>query len=330
MQQSQRVQWIDNAKGIMLLAVVMYHAYSSSPVLQYVAYWVMPCFFFISGLLFRMRNESVKDTMVHRAKTLLVPYLLLSTLFVFLNPNNYNGDILTHFKTNAWDILMGYSGFMTISLWFVYVLFEVCFVMTVLHKLLVRQNDALKYGLLTVVGIVCIVWDAICKDMTLPFKLSHFFMSMFMYMLGYMLQHHIKNLSNIPMPWLAVCALITQAVAIMLYIAQDSTNLFLSEMCRVGMMLMSTASLISIVYVMTHSVRENVVGRSLRYIANNGMCVLAVHMWTICMCHLYLPYQNPYVIAILALIVSLLLAPITNRFTPMLVGKIVYNIRCRE
>lgn len=321
MPNSQRIQWIDNAKGIMLLLVVMYHAYSSSPVLQYVADWVMPCFFFISGLLFRMKNESIKDTFVHRTKTLLVPYFLLSVLFVFLNPNNYYGDILSHLKTNAWDILMGYSGFMTISLWFVYVLFEVCITTTVLHKIINTLHPILKYGICIGIGVFCLVMDACCKDMNLPCKLSYFFMAMIMYLLGYLLRDRFNDLSHVHISWIAVIAVIMLVFSVALYVIPEMSNMFLSEAVRLGLMLTSTVSLTGAVYVLTNVCPENFVGRLLRYMANNAMILLAVHMWTICMCHIYIPGCHPYLVAVIALLMSFIFMPLTDRYAPWLVGK---------
>lgn len=321
MSESQRIIWIDNAKGLILFFVLIIHAQFPWHVLSFVCSWIMPCLFLISGFLFRIKNDSIRETIIHRTKTLLIPYFALSILFVFLNPNNYNGDVLAHFKSNAWDILMGTSGFMTISLWFVYVLFELYCVTTILHKLLHQQNSILRYGVLFFVGAICIVLDALFKDITLPFKLSYFFMSMFMYLLGYMAQDQIKYMSRISNKQVSISALIAVVVSIVVYLFPKPNNPFVSELLRVGLLLTGSVSLIGIVYVMTQIVPENFIGRSLRYWAKNAMCFLAFHMWTICLCNLYMPCMSPYIRATLAMVVFLVFAPITNKYTPWLLGK---------
>ena len=281
----------------------------------------MPCFFLISGLLFRMKNESIRDTLIHRAKTLLIPYLVLSILFVFLNPNNYQGDIFVNFKTNAWDILMGNSGFMTVSLWFVYVLFEVCCATAVLYRLTQHFNTSIRNNIVCVVLLICIIGDAFCHTLTLPFKLSDFFISWFMYLTGYLMQTLLKRLAEIHISRFVIFTIITLTVAIILFEIKRSANGIITETHRMCLMLTGSLSLIGLVYTMTRMIRENFIGAALRYLANNAMCFLAVHMWIICLCLQYMSRYNPFVAATLGLTLSLIMMPITNTYVPWLIGK---------
>ena len=302
--------------------MLLFHAKFPWLIVRFVSSWFMPCFFLISGLLFRMKNDSVKDTLLHRAKTLLLPYFALSLLFVFLNPNNYSGDILLAFKTNIWDILMGNSGFMTVSLWFVYVLFEVSIATLCLHRLTLHLSSPARYCIVGVVMTVCLVMDALFHNTLLPFKLSDFFIAWFTYLLGYTLQPLRSRAQEIPLSSLAVSAGIVSALAIILFaFCSPANHLLLAELLRVGLILCGSFAMISIVAILTRTIRENLIGQSLRYLATNALCFLAVHMWIICLYRLYMPHYNPYAAAIAGLTVSLLLMPLANRFTPWLVGK---------
>lgn len=318
----QRIQWIDNAKGLIIFFVLLLHAKIPWHSVNFVGSWFMPCFFLISGLLFRMKNDSIKDTIFHRVRTLLVPYISLSVLFVFLNPNTYQGNILANFKTNAWDIMMGFSGFMTMSLWFVYTLFEVCCATTILHKIIQHFKIIHKNYIIGFIMLCCIICDRLYFQSTiLPFNLADFFISWFMYLFGYLLQPHQKCLEKIPIRKLLYFAIITLVLSIVLYEVKYPTNTIVSEAKRIASLLTATFSLITLTFALTHLIPDNFIGASLRYLANNAMCFLAVHMWVICMCELYMPLYNPYLVAILALTLSLVLMPFANKFTPWLVGK---------
>jgi len=321
MSQTQRIQWIDNTKGLILFFVLLFHAKFPWLIVQFASSWFMPCFFLISGLLFRMKNDSVRDTLLHRARTLLLPYFALSVLFVFLNPNNYHGGFLLAFKTNIWDILMGNSGFMTVSLWFVYVLFEVCLATVFLHQATRNFSEPLRLGIIGLVMTGCLILDALFHNKLLPLKLSDFFIAWFMYLLGYILQPYNMRAQTISVSPLAIFAGIVSAISIILFAFGTSSCPALAGLLRIGLILCGSFSMISVVAILTRIIPENLIGRSLRYLATNAICFLAVHMWVICLCQLYLPRYNPYVAATLGLTVSLVMMPLADRFTPWLVGK---------
>ena len=315
--------------------VILYHAQVPWYLVRYVSSWFMPCFFLISGLLFELKANSVKQTCTHRVKTLLCPYFMLSFLFVFLNPNNYHGDILHNFQVNAWDILMGNSGFMTVSLWFVYVLFEVCCMTAIGHYLTKTMKPIARKGIFILTLVCCLIADFFLFQTSLPFKLGDFFIAWFMYLLGYMLQPYIKRreeyqtlpdpplkgrrraLSNI---YLIVSSLFLLSVAIALHVWQsaDGTHKLL---IRVPLFLFGSFSAMGVAYVLTQMIPHNFIGTVLGYLSKNAMCLLAIHMWVICMIRQYVPSCNPLFVAICALGVSLLIMPFSSRYFPWLVGK---------
>ena len=51
----------------------------------------MPTFFFLSGILFSTRRyPNISSYVTHKTKVLLIPYILLSLLFSFLDPRLYD------------------------------------------------------------------------------------------------------------------------------------------------------------------------------------------------------------------------------------------------
>ena len=106
----------------------------------------MTAFFFISGMLFSTRRfDSFKSYFIHKTKVLLIPYILLSLLFLALDPVLYNFDLFPKAPrmtvmnirpeiTSVWDYLYwnlakifvaGKSSIGSGPLWFVFTLYSV-------------------------------------------------------------------------------------------------------------------------------------------------------------------------------------------------------------
>lgn len=322
MADTQRIQWIDNAKGLILIFVILFHAKVPWHIVAYVSSWFMPCFFFISGLLFRTKADAnLWENIKHRIHTLLIPYFVLSLLFILLNPNNYQGDILHRFTSNIWDTLMGNSGFMTVSLWFVYVLFEVNCATTILHLISRKLSVITQNGIIVVVIMGCIVADSFLHNQSLPFKLSDFFISWAMYLGGYLLQNKIFTSQGRHLRHRIILLILALAISIVTFCLFGEHGKLMTECLRILLLLSGTCALIETVLICTKYIHENVIGTSLRYLANNAMCILAVHMWVICLCLQYKGTYNPYISAFLGLSVSLLLIPIFNKLVPWSIGK---------
>lgn len=76
-----REAWIDTAKGIAILCVVIGHSDLNSEIINIIFWFHMPAFFIIAGYLFRPEKNYLQD----RAYRLLIPYLCFSILVFILN-----------------------------------------------------------------------------------------------------------------------------------------------------------------------------------------------------------------------------------------------------
>ncbi len=145
-----RIGWIDEFKGFVLLLVCLYHVEQSFPQAQmgmlHLSALRMSAFFFISGMLFSTRRfPDFKSYLVHKTRVLLVPYILLSLLFLALDPVLYNFDLfpkaprmtVINIKpeiATVWDYIYwnlakifvaGKSSIGSGPLWFVFTLYSV-------------------------------------------------------------------------------------------------------------------------------------------------------------------------------------------------------------
>lgn len=76
-----RIGWLDAAKGIGILLVVLGHTESLPPaVTTYIFSFHMPLFFFLSGYLFRPGGSGFRAFVRKKAKSLLVPYFAFAFL----------------------------------------------------------------------------------------------------------------------------------------------------------------------------------------------------------------------------------------------------------
>ncbi|MBR4398964.1 MAG: acyltransferase [Fibrobacter sp.] len=145
-----RIGWIDEFKGFVLLLVCLFHveqsfSYANMGMLHLSA-MRMSAFFFISGMLFSTRRfPNFKDYLIHKTRVLLVPYILLSLLFLALDPVLYNFDLFPKAPrmtvmnirpeiVTVWDYIYwnlakifvaGKSSIGSGPLWFVFTLYSV-------------------------------------------------------------------------------------------------------------------------------------------------------------------------------------------------------------
>lgn len=74
----ERIDWVDNLKGIGIMLVVWGHFYPPILIKKWIYSFHMPLFFFLSGYLRKQR--SFKDTIAIKTKTLLIPYIVIALI----------------------------------------------------------------------------------------------------------------------------------------------------------------------------------------------------------------------------------------------------------
>ncbi|WP_295099096.1 acyltransferase family protein [uncultured Fibrobacter sp.] len=159
-----RIGWIDEFKGFVLLLVCLYHVEQSFPQAQmgmlHLSALRMSAFFFISGMLFSTRRfGNFKAYFIHKTHVLLVPYILLSLLFLALDPVLYNFDLFPKAPrmtimnirpeiATVWDYIYwnlakifvaGKSSIGSGPLWFVFTLYSVSLIFYGVQKIVPRR-----------------------------------------------------------------------------------------------------------------------------------------------------------------------------------------------
>lgn len=84
MNKSNRIEWIDISRGLCFIMVLYSHLICSNrEVMIFFAPMYLSVFFVVSGYLFK-NNTSFKDCLIHRFKTLMIPFLIYGSLLMGL------------------------------------------------------------------------------------------------------------------------------------------------------------------------------------------------------------------------------------------------------
>lgn len=104
----ERIKWIDILRAIAIIFVVIGHTLTEGEVQTYFYSFHIPLFFFISGMLFKNKEEKFATFLIKKIKQLLVPYFCFGIVSILiyailgkfaansLGRGNIDGNILTN------------------------------------------------------------------------------------------------------------------------------------------------------------------------------------------------------------------------------------------
>ena len=182
MEYTSRKNYLDIAKGIGIIMVVWAHA--QGPYSNYIIYFHMPLFFFISGMLFMPQKYTVKEYIVRKGKNLLIPFwgwnLIFFPIFFLL------------FYWGTWSMFIFAKELIEIvttlnkvpflgATWFLASLFWVSIIYKILYTLFERCKFR-EYILM----LICLAIAIVGVSFNLPYRLSRTFVCVLFYELGYL------------------------------------------------------------------------------------------------------------------------------------------------
>ncbi len=167
MNKKERVLWIDVARGIAILLVVLGHCIGNlyNPGNRFILAFHMPLFFFLSGMCISESVISANNYLEKKAKTLLVPQAVLGILNFILNRGG--NDFLT---------------------WFLIVLFYVSILFYFLQRMQVFDSGLGK--VLVLILDLGLIIGMRCLNVTTLLHLEIIPMAFLFYYLGYCANHY--------------------------------------------------------------------------------------------------------------------------------------------
>ena len=208
-----RIGWIDEFKGFVLLLVCLFHVEQSFSCanmgMLHLSALRMSAFFFISGMLFSTRRfPNFKDYLIHKTRVLLVPYILLSLLFLALDPVLYNFDLFPKAPrmtvmnirpeiAGVWDYIYwnlakifvaGKSSIGSGPLWFVFTLYSVSLLFYGVQKAMTSK------AITAIIAIVSLAggWLLYKNHIRLPLGIERDLTVLFFFANGWLCKGFIK------------------------------------------------------------------------------------------------------------------------------------------
>lgn len=297
---TNRIQFIDETKGFLLLAVCLGHCMGYS-----ICGWGsfgLTLFFAISGYLFvENKYNDITLYIKRKIRTFLIPYLALTFIFPPMDVIHsikrlwdsgiaFNDaikillpDLLHFYLLKFSSLYQGMSGYGTSPLWFVWTLF-LCSVLFFIVYHYSKNNKFIicSYGII----LGGIGWYLNLLNVSLPFNLSTFCTASFFYTLGFVCKNIFSKLHNPS----KVSLLVIFAISLSLYIIFIPDNGFkglvhneldtdiISFICCNFIFATCIISFFVIFEDLNH-ITLKIIKSILRWSAKNGIVILAAHSW---------------------------------------------------
>ena len=270
-----RISWIDTAKGIGLLCVILGHLH-----IPFLASWIytfhIPLFFFLSGCVFKGNAYSFKDYLIKKIRSLVIPYFCLGlvifafqALLILVQENRFSAilEMLWNFikQEHFWTI------------WFLACLFLVEILCWVIHKLCSK-----KLWILIVSAGICLLgflryrlgWGA------LPWNLDVALIAQFFFNLGFLFYHSKIQPFLLERKASKICGLIVAGILINFIAGFSNIRLTGQSLdMSIGMygneLLSIFSALAGILFIVVLSNFFSI--RPLRYLGQNTMVIFAWH-----------------------------------------------------
>ena len=161
MENNYRIQWLDVAKGMAIMLVVLGHSSLPAYANRFIFAFHMPFFFFASGYSSDFTKYAVGEYVGRKVKVLLIPFVVYSAINLLLQP--YVSDLS---YTEYWLRFLK-EGWLGVPLWFVPVLF---FSLIMTRIVFLLKGKKVMWVLVAFLPSVSILLKI--SDFTLPWNLA--------------------------------------------------------------------------------------------------------------------------------------------------------------
>ncbi len=358
-----RIKWVDNLKGFILLLVCIGHVHFKTGLLFQVstmcAAFRMTTFFFLSGYLFSIRkHKSISSYIKSKTKSLLIPYICLSVVFLFLDVRLYDVSLIPYHEytkypilaflgvpdaiTNSFEYLYmdivsifisGTSTPITTPLWFVNVLFWTSICFYIVHH--IAPTDSRKRNVwILIYAIICLSIGWVCnkQHFFLPLNFHVVCSASFYFSMGFSAKDLINNhLNSMPIKYLLLLLIIIGPIYLYGINVNGAISLYTNTLGGklYGLVIASLSGIAGIVIsfiLLSRIPGTSTIGGIFRNLARNALIFLAMHYFVINTGDIIFHEYNTdpaykYAIFIAALLISFLSFPLFRNKLYKLLGK---------
>lgn len=339
---NKRIEWIDIARGILIIFIVLGHTITDGPLWRYLFSFHVPAFFFLSGYCYVHKKQSATDFLSHRFCTIMIPYFVFSlfSIIVFsigsiILPSlnnildcNIKNNILCMIYGNSKPAIMKYNQ----PLWFLPCLFCVYLLAFAIEKLVENKSNILRYLLLSVAAIIGVLF---CKyeNIALPWHFETAISMLVWFEIGNIFRNSNVFLKIYKDRLMSI--LIVIGCLIIGYVF-ESINIRTVGVRNEHYGIIPYYYISAFASIIGYFGVAIAVGKNkiLSYIGQNTICILGFHKFPIMlMCDLIgitknalhanglLKYSIGITITIVTLVVSIIVGEVINRICPWAVGR---------
>lgn len=265
-----RVVWIDVARGMGILLVMLGHLIPFSFLKVWIYSFHIPLFFFISGLVFKYdAKASCYDFIVKKAKGLLVPYFSFA-IILLITDQLYQVLHIAKPSPVWWQTLMIVFQFRYWTIWFLVCLF----VVNVLAFLIIRYYNKNKYLISGLLSLFFIIYS-FCVSYPLPWCFDNGCVMLSVFFLGVFLKDSQKLNILTNNPFLILCNLFLSVFFCFLsyHISGKMVDVFYRDY---GFVLFSLPScFFGIMFMLAISKIINL--KAFRYVGENSLIYFGLH-----------------------------------------------------
>jgi acyltransferase len=276
-----RLDWLDAAKGLGILLVMLGHTDIPSQLKTYIYTFHMPLFFFLSGYLFTLKKfPNLKVFLSKRTKSLVLPYLCFSLVayiwfiivfhFGFVK---YRENLLmpligsfVAIRSSLWTVHTG-------ALWFIDCLFCTEFLFYFITKI-GRKKIAIGIVLIFISVLGCLYNKLVGKP--LPWSLDITMISVGFYGAGYFYKEYRSKLDRFINKKTFICLISINIAAGYVNFIHSGTrvDLYNSSLGNIGLFYLSAFSGIGAFIILIKRIKYN---KNLQYIGENSLIYLSLH-----------------------------------------------------
>lgn len=328
---TNRIEYIDNIKGVCIILVVLWHClqFCGFEDIQYnktVMAFLMPLFFFLSGIFFRP-YDSFATFLKKKVNSLLIPFLLFyytTCAPLFLVRSAIHHTLTMASLINA--LFMWITEFYeNQALWFILCLFNISMLFYTIYRLSNEfQRSKIVLMLLSVcLGIIGCLLSI--NKINLYMNLDSALTCLPYFYLGYCLKNYTSLLSRRP-DIKSVWIILLLLVSILLLTYDKSIPGYFSNIFNESFYLVYAAGGTGCIFVLL-IFRFTEYNRVLSYLGQNTLTILAIHYLIIkyFSSHMFAYCKNGIGVLFLTIIMTMTLTiisiPFFNKYLPYFVAK---------
>jgi fucose 4-O-acetylase-like acetyltransferase len=270
---AQRIDWIDQAKGIGILLVVIGHMNIPQELSKIIFSFHMPLFFFVSGYLYNEKKYSLnfKDVWQSKLRSLVWPFVTFTILYLIVSALTN-----AHSSIESIDYVRLIKGNRSPNtpLWFLTALFstEVIF-SQIIRFFSIKMAMSLILSM-AVIGLV----NAYYGHYSLILNLDIAFVTVLFFSVGWLVRKYSLDGSYVNHGITMVYILICLAVLILSSLTNQRIDIYENVYGNLFFMFLSVfCGVVSIVLISRQVLRIKVLSIVFKYLGQNSLIILGVH-----------------------------------------------------